>query len=100
MLKSKYKRMLVISFCVVFTIISAMTGVLLEDVVHTENCNIPNCSFCTIINILTDFMKNIKLINIEFLILIAIVPLMQLINQNIQKERKLTLIELKVIQNK
>ena len=40
------------------------------------------------------------MINNDILILIAILPLIQLINKNIQKVKKQTLVELKIVQIK
>lgn len=100
MIKSKYRKLLIISFAILFIIMSVMTAIMAENVLHTEHCNLPNCSLCSLIDLSTDFIKNMGFINIDILILVVIVPLIQLINKNIQEERKRTLVELKVIQNK
>ena len=77
-----------------------MTGIMAGNVLHTEHCDINNCSLCLLIHISADFFKNIGLVNKDILILIASIYLISLININIQKVRKLTQVELKVVQNK
>ena len=99
MIKNKYKKRLIISFCIIFVIMSVITGTMAQNTLHTSNCHITDCSICTLIHISTDFIKNISLTNFITLILIAIVPLMQLIIKCIKKLKKLTLVELKVILN-
>ena len=100
MSKNKYKKLLIISFCIIFVIMSVTTGILAENTLHTHNCDIPNCATCNLIHISTNFIKCIGLITINILIFSIMLPLMHLINENIKVQRKLTLVELKIIQNK
>ena len=48
----------------------------------------------------TDFMRNLGLIDFYILISIVIITLMRAVNSTIKNEKKLTLVELKVIQIK
>ena len=100
MLKSKYKKLLIISFCIIFVIMSVTTGILAENTLHIHNCDISDCTICSLIHISTNFIKIIGLITINILIFSIMLPLMHFINENIKVQRKLTLVELKVIQNK
>ena len=99
MIRNKYKKGLIIIFCIIFVIMSVITGAMAQNALHTSHCDVIDCSICILIHISTDFIKNIGWLNTNILILIAIVPLMQLINKAIKKLKKLTLVELKVIQN-
>ena len=101
MIKNKYIKWLVIVLCIfIFTVIAVMTGVMTCNVLHTEHCDINNCSLCSVIHMLADFSRNIWFANNDILILIAILSLIQLININIKKVKKLTQVELKVVQIK
>lgn len=101
MIRNKYIKWLVICSCILtFTVIAVMTGIMSGNVLHTEHCDVHNCSLCSLIHISTDFLRNIGVLNNDILILIAILPLIQLINENIQKVKKQTPVELKVVQNK
>ena len=101
MIKNKYiKKLIIGAFCIVFVMMSVATGIMANNVLHTENCHIHNCSECLFIHMSTEYIKNIGLISIDILMLIVMLPLIQLINKKIQKARKLTLVELKVVQIK
>jgi len=100
MLKNKYVKILIIFFCIIFVIMSITSAIIAGNTLHTNNCDVEHCPVCGLIQIATDFIKNIELISFDILILIAIVPLMQLIEKNITQAKKITLVELKVVQNK
>lgn len=101
MIRNKYIKWLVICSCIlIFTVIVVITGIMAGNVLHTEHCEVHNCSLCSLIHMSTEFLRNIGLANNDILILIAILPLIQLINKNIQKAKKQTLVELKVVQIK
>lgn len=101
MINNKYIKWISICICIlIVTSMSVMTGIMAENVFHTEFCEVHNCSLCLLIHISADFFKNIGLVNKYVLILIASLYLISLININIQKVRKLTQVELKVVQIK
>ena len=100
MLKNKYVKILIIVFCIIFVIMSVTTSVMAENTIHTEHCKVEHCPICSLIHIATGFIRNIELIVFNSLILIAIVPLMQLIEKIVKRVGKLTLVELKVVQIK
>ena len=99
-MKSKYKKILVISFCIVFVMMSIWTAIMAVDTFHTDNCDIPDCSLCKIIHMSTGFMRNLGLIDFYILVSIVTITLMRAVNRTIKNEKKLTLVELKVIQIK
>lgn len=100
MTKNKYIKLLIIIVCIIFVIMSVTSTIMAGNTLHANHCNVEHCHVCGLIQIATDFIKNIELISFDILILIAIVPLMQLIEKDVNHVRKLTLVELKVVQNK
>ena len=101
MINNKYIKWISISICIlIITSMSVITGIMAGNLLHTEHCEVHNCSVCLLIQISIDFLKNISLVNNVVLILIAIFPIIQLINRNIQKVKKQTLVEFKVVQIK
>lgn len=101
MSKSNYgKIILIISFCIFFLMVSVFANIIANDILHTHICDVPNCPICTCIGISNNFEKNIALISINILLLASSIPLVQLITENIERTRKITLVELKVIQIK
>lgn len=100
MIKSKYRKFLIVSFCIFFVMVSVFANIIADDILHAHTCDMPNCPICTCIGISNDFAKNIILISINILLLACAVPLVQLITENIERKRKLTLVELNVIQIK
>lgn len=99
MLKNKYKKILIISSCLVFVIMSVSCAVIMGNIMHKERCAISNCRICELIEISTDFIKNILLLNRKVLIGLVIVPLILAFkNLGIQVANKLNLVELNVIQ--
>ena len=99
-MKEKHKKVFVISFCIVFVMMSICTAIMSVDTFHTNHCDIPDCSLCKIIHLSTDFMRNLGLIDLYILISIVTITLMRAVNRTIKNEKKLTLVELKVIQIK
>ena len=79
MIKSKYKKMLVIIFCLIIASMSVTTCLMARNFQHTEHCNTTNCSWCTLIDMSTEFMKNLIYANINIYMLIVNVFLIQLI---------------------
>lgn len=100
MFKNKYVKILIVVFCIIFVIMSVTTSIMAGNVLHTEHCHEENCPICSLVQIATDFIRNIELIIFDILIFIAIVPLVQIIEKNIKQSKKLTLVELKVVQLK
>ena len=100
MIKSKYKKVLVVIFCLIIATMSVTTCIMVGNFQHDEACNTINCSMCTLIDISTDFMRNLVYANIIIYILIVNLSLIQLIAKKLQQTQKLTLVQLNVIQNK
>ena len=100
MLKNKYVKILILFFCIIFVIMSVTTSIIAVDTMHTEHCKIEHCPICSLIQIATEFIRNIELIVFDIIILIAVVPLTQLIRKTVKQLKKLTLVKLKVVQIK
>lgn len=100
MFKNKYVKILIVVFCIIFVIMSVETAIMAGNVLHTEQCHNENCQICNLIQIATDFIRNIELIIFDILIFIAIIPLVPIMEKSIKQAKKLTLVELKVIQLK
>ena len=96
MYKNKYKKILILCFVIIFVIMSIGTGILAGNTLHTEHCNIQNCSLCNLIH----FAENMIILVSNILMLGVAIPLIRLINQNNGTIEKQTLVKLKVIQNK
>lgn len=96
----KHKKILVISFCIVFVMMSIWTAIMAIDTFHTDHCDIQDCSLCKIIHMSTGFLRNLGLIDFYVLVSIVTIALMRAVNSIIKNEKKLTLVELKVIQIK
>ena len=94
------KKCIICLFAITFIVMSITAGIVAENIIHTENCEVHDCLQCLIIHISIDFLKNIGCVTVYFFTLIAISFLMQLANKCIVKLKRLTPIELKVIQNK
>ena len=100
MYKNKYKKILILCFTIVFVIMSIGTGILGGDTLHTEHCNIQNCSLCNLIHFASYFAENMIILVSNILMLGVAIPLIRLINQNKDTIQKQTLVKLKVIQIK
>lgn len=100
MYKSRYKKILILCFIIIFVIMSVGTGILAGDILHTEHCNIQNCSLCNLIHFASYFAENMIILVSNILMLGVTIPLIRLINQNKDTTSKQTLVKLKVIQNK
>lgn len=100
MIKSKYKKILLVCLIIVFVLMSVGTAILAGDVFHTQHCDVPNCSLCALIQIATSYSKDIINVIISILILNICIPLIYLIHQNKNEFSKQTLVKLKVIQIK
>ena len=100
MYKSRYKKILILCFIIIFVIMSVGTGILAGDILHTEHCNIQNCSLCNLIHFASYFVENMIILVSNILMLGVTIPLIRLINQNKDTIEKQTLVKLKVIQNK
>lgn len=99
-IKNKYKKILILCFAIIFVIMSIGTGILAGDTLHTEHCNIQNCSLCNLIHFASYFTENMLILVSNILMLGVAIPLIRLINQNKNTIEKQTLVKLKVIQNK
>lgn len=100
MIKNKYVKWIIIVFVIIFVVISAITEVLSVNEIHTHNCNIPNCIICTLIQISTNYLRNIEFVEFRFLIIIIFFSLIKSLKNKIEILKKSTLVELKVIQIK
>lgn len=100
MYKNKYKKILILCFAIIFVIMSIGTGILAGNTLHTEHCNIQNCSLCNLIHFASYFAENMIILVSNILMLGVAIPLIRLINQNNGTIEKQTLVKLKVIQNK
>lgn len=100
MLKNKYVRILIVVLCIIFVIMSITTAVMAGNVLHTEHCHEEHCRMCNLIQIATSFINVIDFAIVDMLVTIVIITLMQVIEKNIKYAKKLTLVELKVVQNK
>lgn len=100
MKKNNYIKLLILAICIIFVIMSVTSGILAGNILHTDHCNVEHCHVCSLIHIATDFVRNVDLVAFDILILIAIIPLIKLIEKTVKQEKKITLVELKVVQNK
>lgn len=100
MIKNKYKKIILISFCIVFIITSVLTSIIAMDVYHLKHCYIPECTICKIVNVSVNFIKVIKIMIYFILIELINYFIIQVINQIIIKQKRKTLVELNVIQLK
>ena len=100
MIDKKYKKIILICFCIIFIIMSIFSAIMAENKLHTSHCDNPNCHICACINISNNFIKNITLVIGIFILYSCIIPLIQFIKDYTIKLRKNTLVELKVVQNK
>lgn len=97
---NKYNKLLIICLIIIFAIVSIGAGILANNVIHTNHCNIPNCSLCTLINIANSYIKNITTLLLNILIFGLIIRLIQGIVNSKHIIQKQTLVKLKVIQIK
>ncbi|MBR2240674.1 MAG: hypothetical protein IJ890_04795 [Clostridia bacterium] len=100
MLKNKYLKILIIVFCIIFVIMSVTAIITAGNTIHTEHCEVEHCPICSLIHIATGVIRNIELVVFNVFILIAIVPLVQLIEKIMKQIIKQTLVKLKVVQIK
>ena len=100
MFKNRLRKILIICFCIVFIFMSITTVIMAADVVHIHDCNTQDCSVCCFIKFSINFIKNIGILDFYILVMIVEIPLIQFLNQNVQKIQKQTLVELKVVQIK
>ena len=100
MLKSKYKKILIAGFIILFLVMSIIAEIISLNVFHVEHCNISNCKICDCINSAMNFIENLKLLIFNVCIFMVIIVFIKLINKNILKNVRNTLIDLKVIQIK
>lgn len=94
------KKIQIILIAIVFITVAISSGIIIANFEHVENCHILNCCYCNLINISEDFVKNLLFININILLLILTVPLILVANKKLDKVKRYTLVELKVIQNR
>lgn len=100
MIKEKYKKVLIVNLCIILVIMSIFSSVMSGHALHKDNCNVANCKICAFINIANNLIKNIIFIFLNIFALNNIIPTIKLINETGKKIKKLTLVELKVIQIK
>ena len=100
MLKNKYVKILIVVFCIIFVIMSITSSVMAGNVLHTEHCHEEHCTMCNLIQIATNFINIMEFAIVNMLVTIVIISLMQVIEKNIKYAKKITLVELKVVQNK
>ena len=100
MINCKYRKIILISFAIVFAIMSVITGVLAENTYHTQHCTVAHCPACILIHAATSFIKNIVVMGNFLLVLMAFVTAGQFLSRNVIKKNHTTLVEQKVIQNK
>ena len=98
--KNKYIKLLSIVFIFVFIIVSVISVIMAENELHTEHCNDIDCPICSLICISTLFLKVIEIFKLSYFGLIGEILLLQILVTKIQKIRKQTLVELKVVQIK
>ena len=98
MSKSKYKSILLIVFCIILIIISIGTSILSTEILHTEHCDVPDCSLCQLINLSIYFVRGFGLLYIKIFIFTVISLLTNYIVKKLKNIEKLTLVKLKVIQ--
>ncbi len=100
MCKSKYKKILIACFTIIFVVMSIETGIFAGDRLHTEHCNIQNCSLCNLIQIASCFKENMIVLFAGIFILRVLISPAHQANKKNDVIEKQTLIKLKVIQNK
>ena len=100
MLKNKYVKLLILVFCMIFVIMSITTSIMAGNVLHTQHCHNEHCTICNLIQISTGFVDIIDITLVDILIMVASISLMQVIEKNIKYAKRLTLVELKVVQIK
>lgn len=99
-MSKEYKKVLVFIFCIVFVLMSIWTSIVAMDTIHTKHCYVGNCSACNIIHLSASFTRNIGLVYFCILFLILLLKFRKLIFYVTKTIKKLTLVELKVIQIK
>ena len=97
MIKSKYKKIFIICFLIVFAIMSVITSINEGDLFHTEHCTKHDCSICSLINLSTIFIRSIGIANIFFCLNFLVIAKFNEIYKKIKRIRKYTLIDLKVV---
>ena len=100
MKKNISKKILIITFCIVLIVMTISMSIIVKNIFHITHCDIPKCSLCTIINLSNDYIKNIFFISTSVFMLISIFPLTKLILKCIKETKNVTLVQLKVIQNR
>lgn len=94
------KKVLLIFLCITFMAMSVFSVIMAENGLHTAHCNEQNCHICDCINISNNFIKNMALTIKIFILLSFTTLIIQLIKVYSIITRKITLVELKVVQNK
>lgn len=100
MVKNKYKKIVVIILIVILLFMSIASGILAGNRLHTQNCQLSNCSLCVSISIMTNLFKNIVVLQFCTSVLFCWFLLLKLTYKAINKLPKLTLVDEKVVQNK
>lgn len=98
MFKNKYKKILIISFILLFAIMAVSTAIFAGDLIHTEHCEVHNCSLCSLINMSTEFVRNMGILNIVLLVLTVSSLITKRIIKQIREFKRTTLVELKIVQ--
>ena len=100
MKKNKYIKLLILAICIIFVIMSVTSMIMSGNVLHTEHCHNDHCHICSLINTATNFIKNVEFIVFNVVMFYVILSIMQIIESKIDSTVRLTLVELKVVQNK
>lgn len=101
MIKKKYKEILIISFCIIFTIVAIILASETGNVFHGKHCNKENCSMCLVIHMAEIFERNITYITIYSAYTVTILAsLIEIAKKFCYNDTKQTLVSLKVIQIK
>lgn len=96
----KAKKILIICFCIAFVVMTIESAIIAMDYLHTEQCEMPDCPLCRLITLAIDFIKDISFISITILSFVLIIPLIRILNNSVfEVAKRLTLVEMKVIQN-
>lgn len=96
----KFKKFLIFVFCTIFIIISLFSTIFANGELHEDNCETANCQICAVMNIVEEFARNAMAVALMSILSFSIIIILALTKEKMIQVRGLTLVELKVIQNK
>lgn len=98
-MNSKYKKILVISICILFILVSITNIIMSKNLEHLGHCELEECPICQLIHIAIIFLNSLNYLIIYTCLFKLVIPLIQIIKKIIKNRIQTTLIECKVQQN-